>query len=50
MATVLPLRTTWIADSFRKRPCAMYEDNAVGNVTRGDGQKLWGNGTTKLDL
>ena len=32
MATVLPLRTTWIADSFRKRPCAMYKDNAVGNV------------------
>ena len=24
-------RTTWIADSFRKRPCAMYKDNAVGN-------------------
>ena len=32
MATVLPLRTTWIADSFRKRPCAMYKDNAVGSV------------------
>ena len=32
MATVLPLRTTWIADFFRKRPCAMYKDNAVGNI------------------
>ena len=34
MATVLPLimRTTCITDSFRKRPCVMYQDNTVGNV------------------
>ena len=40
-ATVLPLRTTWIADSFHKRPCTMYKDNAHGwKYGSGDGQRL----------
>ena len=43
MATVLPLRTAWILSgriSFRKRPCAMYKDNAVGNVVAETGRDL----------
>ena len=42
MATVLPLRTAWIAVGypFPKRPCAMYKDNAVGNVVAETGRDL----------
>ena len=34
MATVLPLRTARIDERifFRKRPCAMFKDNAIGTV------------------
>ena len=43
---VLPLRTASIADIFRKRPCAMYTDNAVGNVVAETGRD--GGTTTRL--
>ena len=46
MATVLPLRTAWIVDVFRKCPCAMYKDNAVGTVIAETGRDC-GN-TTRL--
>ena len=45
---VLPLRIAWIAAPFRKRPCAMYKDNAVGNVVAETGRDLVFGTTARL--